>query len=143
MDRPLTTASVRLVAISATATMQVMWASGLSWNIVGEMLDKNRYLPVKRARELVEMIEARPLTRDHVVAHVFGDMCNGHPVMGGIMRMVEEVEQEVTGEVPPPRQPPTQEEIDSLVAFLNTRRNDLLAILWKSIELDEPLRCSL
>jgi hypothetical protein len=121
----------------------VMWASCLSWNIVAEMLDKNHYLPVERARELVEMIEARPLTREHVVARVFGNMGNGHPVTETIARIVEEAKQQATGEAPPPRQPPTQEEVDNGVAFLNTRRDELLAILRKSIELNEPLRCSL
>lgn len=121
----------------------VMWASGLSWSMVAEMLDQNQYLPVERARELVKMIEARPLTRDHVVAHIFSVMGNGHPVTKNIERIAEEAKQEMRGEVPAPRRPPTQEEIDNAVAFLNARRDELLTILRKSIELDEPLLCSL
>ena len=89
------------------------------------------------------MIEERPLTREHVVARVFGNMGNGHPVTETIARIVEEAKQQATGEAPPRRQPPTQEEIDNGVAFLNTRRDELLAILRKSIELEEPLLCSL
>jgi hypothetical protein len=121
----------------------VMWAMGSSWQAVGEMLDEYGYLPVDRARELVEMIEARPLTREQVIAHVFGDMCNDHPLIGRVRKTLHKLAAK-NGEQPPdPHRMPTQEETDDLVAFLNKRRDELLAILRKSIELDEPLYCDL
>ena len=50
----------------------VMWAMGLSWpHSVGCMLDSEGYLPVKRARELLAMIEARPLTEERLTQHYF------------------------------------------------------------------------
>jgi hypothetical protein len=110
----------------------VMWAMGLSWQgTVGPMLDENHCLPIARASELIEMIAGRPLTREHVVAHVFGDMGNDHPLTADILRTVDGIEQEVTGKAPPQRQVPTQQEIDDLVALLNVRRDQLLAILRK------------
>jgi hypothetical protein len=68
----------------------VMWAMGKSWEMVGSMLDERQHLPIERARELVELIEAHPLTREQITAHVFGDMGNDHPTMGPIMRTVGE-----------------------------------------------------
>src|SRR5262249_12584895 len=49
----------------------VMWAMGLSWDYVHEMFDAERRLPIDRARELISIIEARPLTRECVAKHFF------------------------------------------------------------------------
>ncbi len=49
----------------------VMWAMGLSWpHTVGGMLDSEGYLPVERARKLLAMIEARPLTKERLTQHL-------------------------------------------------------------------------
>jgi hypothetical protein len=97
----------------------VMAAMLIGWRQVAQMLDDRGYLPVDCAGELVGEIEKRPLSREHVVKHVVGD----HLYEGGT--------------------PPTEKETDDLVTFLNMRRDELLAILRKSIELNEPLHCSL
>jgi hypothetical protein len=121
----------------------LMWALGLSWHdTVSPMLDQG-YLPIARARELIAMIEARPLTRERVAAHIFEHMTNGideHPVNGYLQRMMAEVAAEVRGELPPKLSPP---DLDHLLGFLHKRREELLTILRKSIELDEPLYCEL
>ena len=122
----------------------IMWAMGLSWHdTVGSMLDERGCLPIERARELIAMIEARPLTRERVAAHVFVNKTDGvepHPFNGQLMQSMHEAVAEATGQTLPPKAPP---DIDHLFRFLNTRRNQLLEILRKSIELNEPLLCSL
>ena len=125
----------------------VLWAMGLSWPAVGKMLDQGDYLPLERARELVEIIEARPLTRQQVAAHIFENLIDGverHPFIGLVQRSLERALAE-TGEEPRIgfmmfSQPP---DVDSLFGFLNASRNQLLAILRKSIDLNEPLYCDL
>ena len=43
----------------------VMWALGLSWwGTVSPMLEDDFWLPVRAARELLAMIEERPLTKE-------------------------------------------------------------------------------
>jgi hypothetical protein len=123
----------------------VMWAMGLSWEgTVSPMLDERDYLPIERARALVAMIEARPLTRKQVAAHMFENMTAGvqqHPISGPLIRLHEKfLAAEVGEETPPKLKPP---DFDHLFSFLNQRRDELLTILRKSIELNEPLLCSL
>jgi hypothetical protein len=75
----------------------IMWAMGLSWHgtvapMLDEGLDEGRCLPIPRARELVEMIEARPLTRERVGRHIFENMTGGvesHPFMSPRVQMLE------------------------------------------------------
>jgi hypothetical protein len=120
-----------------------MWGMGYSWDTVGSMFDEHRYLPIARARELLEMIEARPLTRERVAAHIFEHMMDGvepHPSTGHLVQAMHEVAAEATGQTPPPLAPAG---LDHLHSFLNKRRDQLIAILRKSIELNEPLHCSL
>jgi hypothetical protein len=121
----------------------VMWALGLSWHgTVKSMLDESHHLPTDKARELVAMIEARPLTRESVGKHLLAHMTNGkeeHPVMGPIHEMM--VEAAVEAGVPAgPKLPPN---FDELMSFLTKKREALLALLRKSIDLNEPLSCSL
>jgi hypothetical protein len=106
----------------------VMWAMGLSWSRdVGKMLDANRQLPIDRVQELIAKIEARPLTREVVARHIFEHMSDGcchHPISG------------FGGHGPPP-------DLDEMSTLLRKRRDELLIILRKSVELGEPLICSL
>jgi hypothetical protein len=121
----------------------VMWAMGLSWDTVAAMLDQDRCLPIPRARELVEMIEARPLTRERVAAHIFEHMTAGvepHPLNGQMLQMVREAVAAGRGELPPRPSPP---DLDQMLWFLSKRRDELLTLLRKSIELGEPLYCEL
>jgi hypothetical protein len=121
----------------------VMWAMGLSWSdTVSKMLGEDYCLPIERARELIELIEARPITREHVVAHIYADMCKGHPVMGPMMGFFKQHFGNATHE-PEPAEPPTLQEIEEMFAFLNERRDGLLVILRKSVALNEPLYCEL
>ena len=102
---------------NAYSAPDVMFAMGLNWfGTVLPMLEgPDDHLPVGRARELIAMIEARPLTN---------------------MRLIRNFYLELT---PPALDP----DFEPLAAFLRTRREQLLAILRKSIEFDEPLLCSL
>jgi hypothetical protein len=123
----------------------VMWAMGLSWHVtVSPMLDRG-YLPIPRARELIETIEVRPLTRERVAAHIFEHMTDGineHPFTGPLERVMEKVmaDEHDDEESPPKLSPP---DLDHLFGFLDKRRGELLTILRKSIELGEPLYCEL
>jgi hypothetical protein len=106
-------------------------------------LNDERDLPITRALELIEMIEARPLTRERVAAHIFEHMTSGineHPITGPMQRMMEKVMAEQDEELPTKPSPP---DLDEMFGFLTARREELLTILRKSIELNEPLRCSL
>ena len=117
----------------------VMFAMGLSWpETVGPMLD-GALLPVERARELISMIEQRPLTRERVGAHIFENMTDGVDV-NPFQRMMDQVAAEAAGLEPQKKPPPN---VDELFGFLNKRRDELLSILRKSVELGEPLVCSL
>jgi hypothetical protein len=121
----------------------VMWAMGLSWpGTVVPMLDGD-YLPVSRARKLIAMIEDRPLTRERVGAHIFEHMTSGvntHPVTGRAFQMINEVMAAEAG-VDVVAEPPPN--FDDMFASLNARRDALLTILHKSVELDEPLFCDI
>jgi len=116
----------------------VMHAMGLSWGIVGNMLDDRKYLPVERARELIALIEARPLTRDQAIAVMLGDVSGQARCAGKLIEVFSD-------KMPQSKQyqPPATAEIDRGLAFLIARRDELLAILRKSVELNEPLLCSL
>jgi hypothetical protein len=111
-----------------------MWAMGFSWpHTVGGMVDSEGYLPVERARELLTMIEPRPLTKERLTQHYFDHITQGveqHPITRWLFRRLRELT------APPP-------DFDYLVAFLRQSRTELIAILKKSIALNEPLLCSL
>jgi hypothetical protein len=118
----------------------VMWAMGLSWrNDVGAMLDSECRLPIDHARDLFAKIEARPLTRERIAQHIFEHITNGvleHPVTGHIQDLLTDAANGDTRPLAPP-------DLDELSGFLCKRRDELLVILRKSIELGEPLVCSL
>lgn len=126
----------------------VMWAMGLSWwGTVGLMLDRNRRLPVQRARELLALLEERPLTDQRLTEHWFRNLGTRgeEPPITDPLEIVAVSSRELpegTGlRLPPGLRlgPP----IDLWTQFLRTRRQQLIAILRKSIELDEPLFCDL
>jgi hypothetical protein len=112
----------------------LMWAMGLSWpDTVGGLLDSEDYLAVERARELLAMIEARPLTKERLTQHYFDYIARGaeqHPITGELFRSLGGL-----SAVPP--------DFDNLAVFLRRRRKELIAILKKSIALNEPLLCSI
>jgi hypothetical protein len=118
----------------------IMWAIGLSWSAdVGSRLDAEGRLSIDHARELVAMIEARPLIRERIGRHVPENMTDGvqqHPIAGPIFSRLAAA----TGHELAPLLPP---EFESLSQFLVDRRERLLAILRKSIALSEPLEISL
>jgi hypothetical protein len=114
-------------------TGDVMWATGLSWpGTVGGMLDSEGYLAVERARELLAMIEARPLTKERLGQHYFDCIAHGveqHPITGWLFRSLGGL----------PTVPP---DFETFAAFLRQRRTELIALLEKSVALNEPLLCS-
>jgi hypothetical protein len=113
----------------------VMRAMGMSWHdTVYPMLDDQGHLPIERARELIAMIEARPLTREQVATHLLKNFTSGHWVRPSDHDAILEATAGQTG-------PKAEPDFDHLSGFLNARRDELLAILRKSVELDEPLIC--
>lgn len=116
----------------------VMWAMGLSWSgVVGPMLTDGR-LPIERAQELVALVEAHPLTDERLGRVYLAELTNGvdlHPVQ----RMLDRVLAEAIGD-DTPKAPP---DFEFWAGFVRKRREELLALLRKSIELAEPLECSL
>jgi hypothetical protein len=115
----------------------VMWVMGLDWGrTVEPMLQgQNRNdLPIECARELVTLIEAQPLSEERLVDHFFSTMTDGvdpSPGTGRLMTMLAEGR---------PIVPPAFED---WAKFVHRKRETLLALLHKSIELSEPLVCSL
>ena len=118
----------------------VMWAMGLSWSdTVRPMLDAENRLPIERARELLAMIEARPLIRERLARHFHENMTGGidqHPVTGRTTTALLQAAAAGGGGVAIGPEPP---DFEALAAFVTKRREELLAILRKSIELNEPL----
>jgi hypothetical protein len=106
----------------------VMAAMGLSWDAVGEMLDSEQRLPIERARELLAMILARPIERERFGRHL---KSYGNGPAGQMM-------DHVLGRPPPSE---WTFDLDEMFAFVSKRREELLAILHKSITLNEPLQC--
>jgi hypothetical protein len=115
----------------------VMFAIGMSWQDVGRMLDDESCLPIPRARELLAIIKSRPLTRQGVGRHVLENMmdgCDGHPITTRSKDIIEE-DRPVAVRVAGPLN------IDELHHFLSRKHGELIAILEKSIAIDEPLFC--
>jgi hypothetical protein len=97
------------------------------------MLISEGYLPIESARDLLAMIEARPLTKERLTQHYLSHIIHGieqHPITRWLFRSLGG----------PPAIPP---DFDNLAAFLRQSRTELIAILKKSIALNEPLLCSL
>jgi hypothetical protein len=127
----------------------VMWAMGLSWwGTVLPMLEEDRWLPVEKARELLAMIEERPLTNQRLTRHYsehITSSVNQHPVTGPLEMVlaasVPKLSDGNTGLALPPEffSPP---DFEGWAQFLRKSRDELIAMLRKSIELDEPLVCS-
>jgi len=116
----------------------VMFAIGMSWQDVGRMLDDESCLPIPRARELLAIIKSRPLTRQGVGRHVLENMMDGsdgHPMTTWLKEMIEEDRPVAVRFASPPN-------IDELHYFLSRKHGELIAILEKSIAIDEPLFCS-
>jgi hypothetical protein len=95
-----------------------LWLIGLSWwSDVTPMLEEG-YLPIAKAQELLDMIERRPVTLERVTAHLRA--LNENDKVGGI----------------------NGKPADWLKRWQQDKQ-DLCTLLRKSIELNEPLLCSL
>ena len=119
-----------------------MWAMGFSWwSTVTPMLENHYWLPVPAARELLAMIERRPLTKERLTKHYLENVTSGaneHPALGPISRMLAASVPEFGDVEIKPDLPEFH-----LAHFLRGRREELIEILRKSIELDECLFCDL
>jgi hypothetical protein len=131
----------------------VMRAMGLSWwGTVLPMLydvEQRTWLPVQRARELLALIEARPLTDEglalHYSAHITSGL-NEHPITGPIESILAASLPELNDGNAGPSLPPdffVPPDFESWARSLRECREDLIAILRKSIELNKELDCSL
>jgi hypothetical protein len=117
----------------------VMAAMGMSWwGTVLPMLDDDCRLPIDKAKELIAMIEAKPLTKDTLGRHYL-EMSSGMYSHRGIDKLKAELKRE--GHEVHEREFDVR--FDDYLRVVNTKRDRLLAILRRSVELDEPLLCSL
>ena len=94
----------------------LFWVLGLSWwNDVGDLLDEG-YLPIPNAKKLLKMVQDAPLTLETVQTYLN--------------------EQNKKGET---YKDTAQEWFDHWVK----KRQNFIEMLHRSIELNEPLRCSI
>jgi hypothetical protein len=125
----------------------VMWAMGLSWrDTVRPILDADGRLPVQRARELLALIEEHPLTDPWLTEHYVQRVGTGgnEPPTAELVAVSDwEVPEGMRTQLRLPPGLRLGPPIDVWAEFLQKRRDELIAILRKSIELDEPLVCSL
>jgi hypothetical protein len=120
----------------------VMWAMGLSWDDVFPLLDADRKLPITAARDLLAKIEARPLTRERCSAHIYANMTSGertHQGHSSVQQFLDEMKAKATGCELAEAEPP---DIEEFMPYWNRKRDTLIALLRRSIELDEPLNVS-
>ena len=115
----------------------LLWALGLGWNkdVLPMLITDERLLPISAVGGLIAAIEERPLTRERVESHYLENVCDGivrHPVTAALVVAATGA----PGRFSPP-------DFASYYAALLKKREQLLALLRKSIELDEPLICSL
>lgn len=124
-------------------------ALGMDWGRdVSPLLDSACMLPIAGARHLLAEIEQRPIT-PAMIEDVFADRGTPHPMVklmrqmraesgddGHVAGLVEEVR---------PGKPsrPGQLDAQGFMRHLIKRRARLMALLRRSIELNEPLLCSL
>ena len=112
----------------------LMWAIGSSWEDKLYLVLDHGYLPIRKAQELIDFIDSRPITHDLVKKHhqenITGDMGCTHPAQ----IMFRKIGVPKSG-----RRYPTA---DELYEILNYKRDLLLDLLRRSIELGEPLSCS-
>jgi hypothetical protein len=109
----------------------VMWSLGLSWEMVRAMLDADHRLPIAKAKELLALLEAHTPDKQayvHMLDH------HSHPTARMLADLVEQAT-DVRREV--------SFEYDALFDHVVRKYRTLLALLRKSIALNEPLRCSL
>jgi hypothetical protein len=120
-----------------------MWAMGLSWwGTVVPLLEDDFWLPVQAARELLATIGERPLTKERLTRHYLEKITgsvNEHPAMGPVSRKLAAGVPEL-GDVNTKSDLP---EFEAWARFLRICREELIAILRKSVELDERLLCDL
>jgi hypothetical protein len=117
----------------------VMWAMGLSWcDTVSSMLDDDTiHLPIERAKELVALIESRPLTKEVLTRHYLENIAGGsnHPLQEPVGRIAREAGLKATQLETPP--------FEEISRALIRKRQALLDLLNKSIKLNEPLVCDI
>jgi hypothetical protein len=115
----------------------LLWALGLSWtnDVLPMLVTGDRLLPIAAARFLISTIEERPLSRERVERHYLENVCDGivrHPVTAALVV----AHTGAPGTFSPP-------DFASYHSDLLQKRERLLALLRKSVELNEPLVCSL
>jgi hypothetical protein len=107
---------------------------GMSWGAdVGPLLSEDGLLPIEAARHHLGEIESRPLTPANIEAAITGPP--PHPVIAWMER---------SGFIEP-YPDPAIDDIDwpAIHARLTNKRKQLIALLRRSIELDERLLCDI
>jgi hypothetical protein len=94
---------------SVFAVMDLSW-----WQLGDELLDKDSHLPVDKAKDLLALIEQRPISYETVTAHY--EQNNLHE---------------------------SKQSIDEWFKYFVAKRERFMALLRRSIELNEPLLWSI
>jgi hypothetical protein len=109
-----------------------MFALGTSWEeTLYAMMDDTQRLPIAMAQELLDFLEARPFTREIVSRHYRDNIASEPGTKHPVQSMLRKIG------VPPPSTKYLDEGL--LFEILNYKREILMTLLRKSIELQEPL----
>jgi hypothetical protein len=109
---------------------------GLSWGKILDGLEDNTKLPPAHARHLLAELEALPFTK----AMLFEEERRPDRAIDGFASMMEEMTGQKTRA--PTEDDCSDQEIEKGLRSYIERRKELIALLRKAIERDEPLRVS-
>jgi hypothetical protein len=114
-------------------------ALGMEWSRdVGPLLDENCCLPIPAARHLLAEIEAK-----HLTPQLIEDICNGTAPRSKTVAMVEEMNRRQESDQSGPRTVPEPGDERVMAEWFARKRERLIRLLRKSIELNEPLYCDI
>jgi hypothetical protein len=112
-------------------------ALGMDWGEVQPLLSPDRKLPIEGARRLLAELERRWVMQGAVDNAMLG------PANTPLGKMLEEVAAVLPEGSVWPRQAKPGEDWSEVLPWLSKKRSQLIALLRRSIELNEPLECSL
>ena len=112
----------------------LMWALGSSWEEKLYSVLDDGFLSIRKAQELIDFIESKPITHALVERHHRENIASEQGCTHPTQIMLRKI-----GVPESDRRYPTA---DKLYQILNYKRDLLLDLLRKSIELGEPLSCS-
>jgi len=115
-------------------------AAGLRWPDVFATCEEDfgdwLHLPVANARALISALEARPPTREQFIRRLLE---LGYGRSGPVQKFVNDLLADAGQPPAPTPKNLSPEDVDKLLAQVTERREELLRLLRKSVELNEPL----